>query len=130
MLQKELKNNFTGFIAHYNNGKSVKEKEDYFSKLLKKVCATNWAEVDKEKLVALELVWKNQSKININIKDYPHIKPSDWFFTQTAFFEMKSRKTVIISRNIGYKKDNITQVYSVEESNGKLVSSVRGSTNS
>jgi len=127
MLQKESKNpSFTGFIAHYSNGVSIKEKENYLSKSLKKTCATNWSEIDKNKLVALELVWNDQSKITIDTTNYPHIKPTDWFFTQTAFFDMKSRKVVILSRNIGFKKDNITQIYSVEESTGRLVPSVRG----
>jgi hypothetical protein len=119
-------NAFTGFIAYYKDGRSVQEKENYFSKKLKKICATNWAEIDKEKLVALELLWRGQSIIKINKTDCPGMTPNDWFFTQSAIFEMKNRKLTILSRNIGYKKGNTTQIYSVEESSGRLISHVRG----
>lgn len=105
---------------------SVREKENYFSKELKKICATNWAEINKEKLVALELFWHGQSIIKINKADYPEMTADDWFFTQSAIFEMKNRKLTILSRNIGYKKGDITQVYSVEEASGRLVSHVKG----
>jgi hypothetical protein len=127
MPQKESKNQnkFTGFLAYYDDGKIVQEREDYFSKPLNKQCATNWAEINKDKLSALELIWQDQPKIKIDIKDYPHIKPADWFFTQSAYFEMKSRKLTIVARNIGFKKDNIIQVYSIEEATGTLSSSVR-----
>ncbi len=124
MPQRELKK-FNGFVAWYNDGKIEQEREDYFSKTLNKQCSTNWAEINKDKLTTLELIWQNDSKIKIDIKDYPHIKPSDWFFSQTAYFDMKFRKKVLVSRNIGYKKDNIIQVYSVEEGTGVLSSSLR-----
>ena len=126
MLQRELHRNFTGFIAYYEDGKSVKEKENYFSKTLKKNCATNWAEINKEKLVALELFWRGQSIIKIDKSEHPEITPNDWFFTQSAIFEMKNRKLTILSRNIGYKKGNILQIFSVEETSGRLTSHVRG----
>lgn len=118
--------NFTGFVAHYNNDILVKEKENYFSKKLNKNCATNWAEIDKTRLVALELLWQGQSKIKIDKKDYPHIKPEDWFFTHSGMYNMKNRNISVISRNIGFKKDNITQVYSVDEETGILRTSIRG----
>ena len=117
--------NHTGFIAYYEDGKSVREKENYFSKKLQKICATNWAEINKKKLVALELFWHGQSIIKIDKADYPTITPDDWFFSQSAFFEMKNKKLTILSRNIGYKKGSITQIYSVEEASGRLVSHVR-----
>ena len=126
MLQKES-NSFTGFIAHYDKGVAIKEKENYFSKILGKQCATSWGEINKKKLVALELVWRNQSIIKIDKETFSHISDKDWFFSQSAMFEMKNRKIVILSRNIGYKKDNITQVFSVEESTGRLSSHVRAS---
>jgi hypothetical protein len=124
MLQKEL--NLTGFIAHYANGSIVKEKENYTNKKLQKKCATNWSEIDKNQLVALELLWHGKSIIKIDKKDYPHIKPEDWFFTQTGIFELKDRKVKVLARNIGFNKDKIIQVYSVEEETGILRTSVRG----
>lgn len=124
MPQKE--NKFTGFRAYYNNNIIVKEKENYFSKKLQKNCATNWAEIDKNRLVTLELLWHGQTKIKIDMKEHPHIKPEDWFFTHSGLYNMKSRSKTIIARNIGFKKNNIIQVYSVEEETGILRSSVRG----
>ena len=124
MPLKEL-NQYTGFIAYYDNNIIVKEKENYFSKKLKKKCATNWAEIDKNRLVALELLWHGQSKIKISREEHPHIKSDDWFFTHSGMFNMKNRNVTVISRNIGFKKDNIIQVYSVEEETGILRSSAR-----
>jgi hypothetical protein len=128
MFQKE--NKFTGFIGHYDN-KTIVEKENFYSKKLNKRCATNWAEIDKNKLIALELLWQGKSIIKIDKENYPHIKPEDWFFTQTGIYnikdkKIKDKKIKVLARNIGYKKDNITQVYSVEEETGILRSSVRG----
>lgn len=118
-------NKFTGFIATYSNGKKVRQKEDYISRKLKKKMATNWAEIDKYKLQSLELVWNGESKIKIDKKEYPHIKPDDWFFSHTAIFDMDKQKIVIVGRNIGYKKDDIIQVYTIIEENGILKSSIR-----
>lgn len=117
---------FTGFLAYYSDDLIVKEKENYFSKKLNKNCATNWAEIDKTRLVALELLWRGQSKIKIDKKEYPFIKPEDWFFTHSGMYNMKNRNITVISRNIGFKKDNITQVYSVDEETGILRTSIRG----
>ena len=119
-------NSFTGFVAYYTDGKSVKEKENFYSHKLEKNCATNWCEIDKNKLIALEMVWNGSVKIRIDKKEYPHIKPEDWFFTQSGIYNLKERKIRVLARNIGYKKDNITQVYSVDEETGILRSAVRG----
>lgn len=123
MSQKE--NKFTGFVAYYSNGKKIKEKENYLSKKLGKKMATNWAEIDKEKLSALELMWNGESKIKIDKKDYPHITPNDWFFSQTGVFDMDKQKVIVVGRNIGYRKEDIIQVYTVIEDIGILKSSVR-----
>jgi len=125
MPQKE-NNKFVGFIAHYDNNKTIVEKENFYSKKLDKKCATNWTEIDKNKLIALELIWQGKSIIKIDKKNYPYIKPEDWFFTQTGIYNIKDKKIKVLARNIGYKKDKITQVYSVEEETGILRSSVRG----
>lgn len=116
--------NYTGFVAHYGPKKTVLEKEDYINKSGQRK-ATNWSELNKEKMTGLELVWRGSSKIRIDKKDYPHIGPDDWFFTQTAFFDMKEQKVKVVGRNIGYKKDGIIQVFTVEEQTGILKSSVR-----
>jgi hypothetical protein len=124
MLPEE--NKFTGFIAHYKDSKVIKEKENFFSKKLQKKCATNWAEIDKTQLAALELLWRGKSKIKIDLKDYPHIKPDDWFFTHSGMYNMKNHSITILTRNIGFKKGSITQIYSVDEETGILRSTIRG----
>jgi hypothetical protein len=108
---------YTGFIAYYKN-KAIKEKEYYFNKKLNKKCATNWIDIDKSKLIALELIWKNEQKIKIALEEYPHIKPSDWFFSQYGYFDLKANRTIVVARNIGYIKDNLLIVYSVNEETG------------
>lgn len=123
MPQKEV--SFTGFIAHYGPKKKILEKENYFSKKLGHNKATNWSEIDKDKMTALELIWHDKSKIKIDKKEYPHIKPDDWFFSQHATFDMESQSIVVVSRNIGYKKGDIIQIYTVEEETGILKTSVR-----
>lgn len=124
MYPKEDK--FTGFVAHYKDNKVIREKENFFSKKLQKKCATNWAEIDKTQLVALELLWRGKSKIKIDLKEYPHIIPEDWFFTHSGMYNMKNHEIIVLTRNIGFKKDSITQIYSVDEETGILRSTIRG----
>ena len=112
-------NKFTGFIAYYNN-KIIKEKENFFSIKLNRKCATSWAEIDKDKLIALELVWNDEPKIKITKEDYPHIKPSDWFFSQYGYFDLTTRVVKVVARNIGYVKDELLIVYSINEENGVI----------
>jgi hypothetical protein len=123
MCQKE--NKFTGFVAYYSAKKAVLEKENYLDKKTGQKKATNWSEIDKSKLNALELLWRGESKIKIDKKDHPHIGPDDWFFTHTAYFDMAKQRITIVGRNIGYRKNGILQVYTVVEDTGILKSSVR-----
>jgi len=115
---------YSGFIAHYANGKTVKERENYFSTKLNKKCATNWSEIDKENLVALELIWNDNSKFKLTIEDikekHPDFVPSDWFFSQSGYFDMHSRKITVVSRNIGYIKDGVVNITSVNETSGNI----------
>lgn len=123
MLQKE--NNFTGFVAYYGDNKIILEKENYVDKKTGQKKATNWSEINKDKLTALELIWHGESKIKIDKKEQSHIGPDDWFFTQTAFFDMTKQQIVVIGRNIGYKKGGVIQVYTVVEETGILSSSIK-----
>ncbi|MBD3261255.1 MAG: hypothetical protein GF334_06155 [Candidatus Altiarchaeales archaeon] len=116
---------FTGFIVHYENGKTVRERENYISKKLNKQCATNWAEIDKARIVALELIWKDKSKIKLSKEEYPSIKPGDWYFSHTGYLDMKSRKVVVVKRSIGYIKDGLLHIYSVDEKEGSIKGHVR-----
>lgn len=120
-----LKTEFTGFIAYYDDGKVIKERENFQSKKLNKKLATNWAEINKNKLIALELVWKNQTKVRIDKippketqAPYKDIKADEWFFSQKGYVDMGSRDIVVIARNIGYIKDGIINITSVDEKTG------------
>jgi hypothetical protein len=125
-LKEGKKNKFTGFMAYYDHNESVPEKENYFSKSLNKHCATNWSEINKDKLVALSLYWNGEFIIKVAKADNPEIAADTWFFSQTAYLDMKVGHAVVLSRNIGYKKkDGTTQIFSVEEATGRLTSNVR-----
>lgn len=116
---------FTGFVAYYGEKKAIREKENYLDKSTNQKKATNWSEIDKNRLTSLELVWNDASKIRIDKKDHPDIKPEDWFFSQHAFHDMANQELSIVKRNIGYKKDGVLQVYSVDEKTGILNSGLR-----
>jgi hypothetical protein len=118
--EKRVSNSFTGLFAYYENGTIIEEKNNYYSTKFKKTCATNWAEIDKSQLIALELFWKGSSKIKISKEEYPDIKPEDWFFSHYGYFDMKDRKTLVIARNIGIKLKDHIKVYSVDENTGNI----------
>lgn len=131
MLQKEeKKTDFTGFAAHYDNGRVIYEKENFFSNKLNKKCLTSWAEIDKTKLVALELLWHGQfrvklEKISRDPSLYTPIQPNEWYFSQTGYMDMKIRAIKVVSRNIGYVKDHTLYMTSVEEDTGIIRTAVR-----
>ena len=127
MPPKELKDHspFSGFIAHYETGKAIKEVENFFSKKLNKPCATNWAEIEKRLLCKIELYWNDSLKGVItkepskNSFNTDHVlAPSDWFFSQKGYFDLGSRTIKVIARNIGYVKDSVTHILSVNEDTG------------
>lgn len=120
---------FTGFLITYSNGSKIFEKENYFSKRLNKKCATNWGEVDKSQISSIELLWRGESKARIDkapsdLHD-KELTAKDWFFSQRAYFDMVNRKTILISRNIGYIEDNIIHIISVVEDSGEVIRSIR-----
>lgn len=116
--------NFIGFVAYYDDGRKIREKENYTDKYGKN-CATNWSEIKKDKLVALELLWNGESKIKITKDEYPFIQPGDWFFSQLGHQDMSKREIVVIARNIGFIKDGILQVFTIDENTGNLRISTR-----
>ena len=118
-------NLFIGFVAYYEGGRRVKEREHFYSKVLKKQCATNWAEVALTQVVSLEIVWKGVSKIKISKADNPHIKPDDWYFSHSAYMDMASSVPKTLTRNIGYRKGKILYLYAVNEETGDLQVSTR-----
>jgi len=126
MPPKELKSRkpYTGFVAYYESGKIIKERESFYSKSLDKKCATNWAEIDKEKLIKLELIWQGQSKGFVSRAPSEQsfnktaFTPQDWFFSQKGYYDLGSRQVSVIARNIGYVENGIINVLSVIENSG------------
>lgn len=121
-MPRKPKESFTGFVAHYENGRKLYEKENYFSKKLNKKCATNWAEIDKSRLVKLELFWNGDLKAAVSkkpLKGKPlELSASDWFFSQKGYIDMGTKKMLVIARNIGYIEDGIAHITSVVEQTG------------
>lgn len=121
---------YTGFLAHYDDGRVIKERENYHSKKLKRKCATNWLEINKDKLTALELVWHGQSKAKIE-KECPKesdrgtLKPSQWFFSHYGYMDLSKRQIVVVARNIGYVKDGVVNMISVNELTGVVTYKTR-----
>ena len=120
---------FSGFLVTYENGSKIYEKENYYSKKLNKKCATNWPEIDKSKISSLELLWRGESKVTITRSPSElhkkELSAKDWFFSQRAYFDMTNRKTILISRNIGYVEDDIIHITSIMEKTGEISRSVR-----
>lgn len=122
---RKNKKPFSGFIAYYSNGKVVHERENYFSRLRNKKCATNWGEIDKGALIKLELYWKDELKgfitkesLSNSFNPSPITSPNNWFFSQKGYFDLGSRNIIVVSRNIGYIADGVARVLSVLEDSG------------
>jgi hypothetical protein len=114
-----MRDDFTGLVAHYDDGTVVEEKNYFFNERLNKRCATNWSEIDLNKVTTLELYFKGVSKAKISKEDYPEITPQDWVFYHTGVSDLTGDPTTIC-RNIGYKKDGLVYVSSVDEQSGAL----------
>lgn len=123
---------FTGFVVIYDNGSKIYEKENYFSKILNKKCATNWGEIDKSKISSLELHWRGECKASITKAPSDihknELSAKDWFFSHRGYLDMGTRKIRVISRNIGYIEDNILHITSIVEETGEILRSVRAAT--
>lgn len=126
MYQKDI-NNFTGFIATYTDGSTVKEKENFFSKKRSKKSVTNWLDIDKSKLTKLELYWKGVPSACIDKLDHPLISPDDWYFTHTGYMDIHDHNIKVLSRNIGFKEEGLLTIMSVNEADGTLKVNTRAS---
>jgi hypothetical protein len=98
------------------------EKNNYFSENLNKRLATNWVEIPKDSVVALELYWKGTSAVKVALQDIPHGKPDNWYFSHTGAVDLTSKDNVpkVLSRNIGYEKEGIINIYKVKEDDGTV----------
>lgn len=122
-------NKHTGFVVIYDDDSKVFEINDYYNKRLKRKCATNWVDIDKNRIKTLQLYWCGDLKVQIN-KSSPDVhknilEAEDWFFSHKGYFDTSENKIKIISRNIGYKEDNLLYVYSVMEDTGEVIANVR-----
>lgn len=133
MLQKgellKRNNNVTGFVATYEDGTKIIEKENYFSKKLNKKCATNWAEIDKSKIASLQIYWRGELMETIQKSPSDthtnELEANDWFFSHKGYMDMASRSVKIISRNIGFIENNILHITSIMEDTGEIIRSTR-----
>lgn len=117
---------FTGFVAVYDDGTAILERENYHSEKTRRLMATSWPEIDLKRLQRVELYWRGQKKTYVAKHDHPHLKPSDWFFSQTGFMDVRRHNVIVIARNIGYRgEDGLTYVTTVRESDGAVKGSVR-----
>jgi hypothetical protein len=99
---------FTGFKAYCLIKKEgekdkeivITEQNNFFDETLKRTCATNWHQVDKENLKTLELWWHDERKAIV--EDKP--KEFEWVFFHTGSMASSDPGPVIISRTVGYKK--------------------------
>lgn len=111
-----MDNSHTGFIARYRDGTIIPEKNNFYDSQLKKICATNWHQINKEKLQRLELWWKGYCRAKID--NIHNIK--EWIFYHTAIYDSSMHKSVTLSRTIGYIDKSGAYTYTILESNGDL----------
>ena len=111
-----------GLVAHLMDGSSVLEKNNYYSDTLQKRLATNWAEIPKDLIAALELLWKGTSILKLRAQDIPDGGIDSWCFSHTGAIDLANGNNtpIIVSRNIGYEKDGIVTMYRVNEETGTL----------
>jgi hypothetical protein len=117
---------FTGFVATYEDGTSVLEREGYHSEKLRRPMATSWPEIDRARLTSLDLYWHGEKKATVSKSEQPHLDADGWFFSQTGYMDVSSHTILVIARNIGYRgRDGLLYVTSIRESDGALKGSVR-----
>lgn len=117
---------FTGFVATFEDGTSVLEREGYHSEKLRRPMATSWPEIDRARITRLDLYWHGQKKATVSKSEQPHLDADGWFFSQTGYMDVSRHTVVVIARNIGFRgKDGMLYVTSVRESDGAVRGSVR-----
>lgn len=106
-----------GLVVHYEDGSEVLEKNNYWSTKHSKILATNWSEIVKKGISALELYWQGSSALLLNKKD---LLPDEWVFSHTGMVDLStgSDKPITLSRNIGFIKNGIKNLYRVSEKTG------------
>lgn len=111
---------FTGFIACYENGKYLKEENNFQDKDINKTCATNWHKVDKTYLSELEIWWHSKFKGRISKKNYPTL--FKWVFYHTGISDF-NKGFSIYSRTIGCIDNSGEHLITVREISGTVIKS-------
>jgi hypothetical protein len=101
-------------------GKVVWEKNNYWSDKQRKILATNWSEIDKDKIEAMALYWKG--RLALYLTKAEHL-PDKWVFSHTGMLQTGvSQNVQIVSRNIGFERGGIRYMFRVSEADGRLSS--------
>jgi len=106
-------------IVHYEDGSEILEKNNFWSTKQNKRLATNWSEIPRKGISSLELFWKGISSIEIKKSE---VQPEEWFFSHTGMIDLStgSDQPVTLSRNIGFIKDGVKNIYRVSEETGSV----------
>jgi hypothetical protein len=117
---------FTGFLATYDDGTTVLEREGYHSEKTRRLMATSWPEIDLDRLSVVDLYWHGTKKATVSKSEHPDMKPSDWFFSQTGYMDLMKHAVAVIGRNVGYRgEDGLLYVTTVNELDGAIKGSIR-----
>ena len=118
-LVKPTSNPIHGFLVVYEDGSQVSEKNNFWSETLQRVSATNWHEVDQNRISRISLYWKGSLVISLDKKE---VRPETWFFSHTGALQVSGgSKVTIVSRNIGFVREGRKYLYKVVEDTGALL---------
>jgi len=121
----------TGFVARYWSGEAIFERNGA-PDAAGRIRATNWAEVDLEKVDRLELWWNGEPRaiidrsdalIDLNPADLEnHLLQgtpiTDWVFFHSGISD--GNQTSIQSRSIGFVVNGTRYLATVDEKTGRL----------
>jgi len=108
-----------GFLVTYEDGTEVQEKNNFWSERHQKVSATNWLDIDKDRIKTLQLFWKGKVRVSLCKED---CSPEKWWFSHTGSLQTSGdSRVVIVSRNIGYIREGRRYIYRVMEESGALM---------
>lgn len=97
----------------------MQEKNNFWSERHQKVSATNWLDIDKDRIKTLQLFWKGKVRVSLCKED---CSPEKWWFSHTGSLQTSGdSRVVIVSRNIGYIREGRRYIYRVLEESGALM---------
>jgi hypothetical protein len=104
-----------GFVARYQIGDPVYERNG-FPDEQGRVRATNWSEVNLEKVEILELWWQGDVRVVLDKGDLEGL--TEWIFFHTGISDGKQAS--IQSRTIGFWAGGERYLATVDEKTGRL----------